>query len=730
MNKKPDSRSYTGKFIRCIYKNNEGFVIAVFFDEDKGEELIAKGTVIPFVLQQPMEIKGVLENHSRYGEQLRIDSYQTIQPKDKDAIFAYLSSGMIKGVGKKTAEAIVAHFGEASLDIIMNSPDKLLDIPKIGKKTVKTISEGLKDHQDEQEIMLFLMGHGISSLKASRIYKTFGRDTVGKIQQNPYCLADIQGISFPMADAIAKSLGWEEDNPKRLEAGFLYFLTKNCYESGHAYLPKKQIIQVCTFSLEVEEELIEKTLVDLVIKDRIVNDNNSIYLRHLYDTEMAIASAVCQENSNLYHYENFYTTILHIEKESNIELTAQQRNAIWTALNAKISVITGSPGVGKTLTIKFLLRMLKDYGKKPVCAAPTGRAAKRITELTGFPAYTIHRLLGLRISDKDDEEENSIIIDAFPTEEYKRSDVLIIDEASMIDMPLMKSVLDNLGDRQLLLVGDVDQLPSVGPGKIFKDIIDSQVADIVVLNEVFRQAHESGIVQNALKINKGEMPSLEGANNFEFQGLKNDSEAVDFIVNFLQNDAYVMGYDALKDVQILTPMKRGKCGVHELNSLIQEKINPVWNPNEQLLLKNGVKYRKGDKVMQTVNNYEKEVFNGEWGFILDIDFPNKTLTIDFQDKIIDYDFSEIGEITHAYAITIHKSQGSEFKCVILPMTKSHYVMLQRNLLYTGVTRASDMLYLIGQKQAIKMAVENNKPIQRNTKLKERIIAAKKSCKKK
>ena len=713
-----------GKFVRCIYKNNEGFIIGVFEKKETKEEIIVKGTVIPFNLKQPMTIEGIWEKHNKYGEQLKIETYMVAKPEDKEAITAYLSSGIIKGIGKKTAEKIIAYFGDKSLDVITNTPEKLLNVPKIGEKTIKAITEGIKNHQEEQEIMLFLMGHGISALKASRIYKTFQKDTVKKVQNNPYCLTEIQGIGFPMADSIAKSMGWEKEHPRRLEAGILYFLAKNCYESGHAYLTKKQLLNLCEFNLEVHKNKIEETMTNLCIKDKIVDDKNDIYLKNLYDTEVAIAHAVCQEKVNLYHYENFYTTILKIEKESDITLNPQQRNAIWTALNSKMSVITGSPGVGKTLTIKFLLKMLKDYGKKPVCAAPTGRAAKRITELTGFPAFTIHRLLGLRISEKDDDEEDSVIIDAYPTEEYKRSNVLIIDEASMIDMPLMKSVLDNLGERQLLLVGDVDQLPSVGPGKIFKDIIDSGVADVVILNEVFRQARESGIIQNALRINKGQMPILTGANNFEFRDIKKNKEVVDFIINFMKTDAEVMGYDVLKDVQVLTPMKKGECGVFELNQLIQEKINPCHNPDEQLFLKSGIVYRKGDKVMQIVNNYEKGVYNGEWGFILDINFISKTLSVDFQDKIVDYDFGEIGDLTHAFVCTIHKSQGSEYKCVIMPIVKSHHIMLQRNLLYTGVTRASDMIYIIGQPEAIERCVQNNSPIFRNTKLKERIIALK------
>ena len=716
-----------GKFIKSIFHNNEGFVIGVFRRTD-GVEFIAKGTIIPFTVKQPMVLTGVWENHSKYGEQLRITNYTASMPEEKDAVLAFLSSGMIPGIGKATAKKLMNYLGSDVIKIIQENPRQLNNVPGIGKKTAAKIINGLRDSKEEQEIMLFLMGNGITANTASKIYRKFGGETVEKIKDNPYSLATVNGVGFPTADTIAQNMGCEKTDERRLKVGIEYFLRKFCYDNGHVFSTKKQLLAICSYNLDVAEKNLETILAKLVISGKLVQDDQIIYLKGFYDTESAIAHTVTQTNSKMYNYEHFYTSIVQVEQESDITLTPQQREAIWTALNAKLSVMTGGPGVGKTLTIRFLLRMLQDYGKKPICAAPTGRAAKRINELTGFPAYTIHRLLGLQVSD-DEEKNDDFSTVGRPLPEFMKSNIVIIDEASMIDMGLMKSVLDYLGNRQLVLVGDVDQLPSVGPGKIFKDIIDSGVAETVVLDEVFRQARESKIIQSALAINRGEVPNLHCDGNFVFKGVNRDNEAIAELIDYLKNGVVELGFDPLRDVQILSPMKKGTCGINNLNSVIQEVLNPCYSPDEQIFLPSGVKYRMNDKVMQIVNNYNKGVYNGEWGFITSINFTTKTLMVDYQDKFVEYEFSEIGELTHAFAQTIHKVQGSEFSCVVMLLMDSHRNMLQRNLFYTGVTRASEYIYIIGTETAVQKSVDNNVPIHRNTRLKERIIVNKAQVKK-
>ena len=668
---------------------------------------------------------------SKYGRQFEVVTFEETLPATVYGIEKYLGSGLIKGIGPKFAKLIVNQFGKDTLEVIEETPDELIRVPNIGKKRVDTIKRGWAEQKEIKNIMLFLQGKDVSTAHATRIYKTYGADSISVVTENPYKLADdIWGIGFKTADTIAAKLGIEKDRFIRLRSGLLYTLNKLA-EDGHCYGTRAQLLETGSKLLEVDESLLSMTLDEMVrVGDVIVTPIPEGYgASYNAPTEPAEAE-VSSEGAEraIYLPPFFYSEVgvenrmkriygAHVEKPKaaqmcvgEIEYDPIQLEAINTAVNSKIMVLTGGPGTGKSTTTMGIIRALS--GQRILLAAPTGRAAKRLSEVTGMEAKTIHRLLEFK-----------------PPEGYKRKednplegDVLIVDEASMIDVVLMYSLLRAVPDTmRLILVGDVDQLPSVGAGNVLRDIIDSNAFPVIRLTRIFRQAATSRIITNAHKINKGEFPDLSNrkGTDFFYQEVEDPEKAAGLIVDLVARRLPQYYHVPAQQIQVLTPMQRGVVGAANLNQLLQAAINPQkqpdkWGKGAEELHRAGYTYRAGDKVMQIRNNYDKEVYNGDIGVITSIDPVERTLRIGFDDRAVEYDVTELDEIVLAYATTVHKAQGAEYPIVVMPILMNHFVMLQRNLLYTGVTRAKKSLMLVGTKKAIGYAVRNVTVDKRNT----------------
>jgi len=682
-----------------LFKNEvTGYCIASF-----SNGLKAVGILPNIKVGEKLKLTGEFETHSKYGEQFKIESFSIIYPSTTAGIIKYLGSGLIKGVGPATAEKIVDHFKEETLDILDADINRLLDIEGIGIKKLDLIKKSWEEQKAIKEIMMFLQSFDISPSYALKIYRTYGANSVKIVQDNPYQLTyDVWGIGFKIADAIGKSVGFSEDHPKRIKAGIIYVLNEASGE-GHVFLPMEELIAKCyevlgtdlTDSLMLFREMESQNLINII--------NGKVYLAHYYEAERNIEEkikALCGGSSGFTEKEIKAIRLNSIYSE-------EQLDAIRNSLTNKILILTGGPGTGKTTALKGIIESYKILKKNIMLAAPTGRAAKRMSEVIGMEAKTIHRLLEYNPQDRlfQRGEENPL-----------ETDLLVIDEISMIDTLLMNSLISAVSlNTTLILVGDVDQLPSVGCGNILHDLIKSGIIPTAMLTKIFRQAEESQIVVNAHKINKGEFPILLNgeASDFFFIQEADNSKIPDVITELCQHRLpEKFGFDPMKEIQVLTPMYKGDTGANNLNS----KLQNVLNRNKILLTRGEKNFKIGDKVMQLRNNYDKDVYNGDIGLIEKIAMEDQKLEINFGGRIVSYDFLELDDITLAYAITVHKSQGSEYPCVIMPVTTAHYIMLQRNLLYTAVTRASKMLILVGSKQALSMAVGNKKSKKRNTSL--------------
>ncbi|MDF2593723.1 MAG: helicase, RecD/TraA family [Clostridia bacterium] len=656
-------------------------------------------------------LRGFWASNPKYGRQFDAKEWEESLPASIYGIEKYLGSGLIKGIGPVYAKKIVSLFKEHTLDIIEEEPDRIIEVPGIGKKRVEKIKKAWQDQKEIKNIMIFLQSYGISTAFGSRIYKVYGNNSIEVVKENPYKLADdVYGIGFKTADMLASKLGIDKDSFKRCRAGLFYTLSQ-LSEEGHCYATSEQLAAKCVEILEIEEAKIVMSMDHLLLaKELIKEEPDMIYLPPFYYSEKGVARRLKQimESHSRKQVKSSDKVIDLLEKDDNITYDTIQRAAIRQAEASKVMVLTGGPGTGKTTTTHGIISLFKHSGMEVLLTAPTGRAAKRMSEATGMEAKTIHRLLECKPPEGYKKNEDNLL----------EGDVLIIDEASMIDIILMYNLLKAVPDHMIIIiVGDIDQLPSVGAGNVLQDIIASEVIPTIKLERIFRQAMGSKIITNAHKINKGETPDLKGGSNSNFFFIEEeDNEGViNTIVNLCTKrlpNYYKI--NSIQDIQILTPMQRTETGAANLNTVLQSALNK--NP---LCLKRGAtEYRLYDKVMQIRNNYDKEVFNGDVGFISAIDLEERILKVTFDDRDIEYEALELDELVLAYATTIHKAQGSEYPIVIMPLTFSHYVMLQRNLLYTGITRAKKAVVIVGNKNAVYVAVKNNDVKNRNTKLAE------------
>jgi len=658
-----------------------------------------------------------------HGRQFRAVFVKIYPPTTLTGIERYLGSGMVKGIGPVYAGKLVKAFGAAVFDVIEQSPERLREIPGIGEVRARKITSGWADQKVIRSIMVFLHAHGVSTSRAVRIFKTYGQGAIEIVQENPYRLAqDIRGIGFLSADTIAQKIGIAKDSPLRAQAGISYALTEASGQ-GHCGLPYADLVPLAVKLLDIAESIIETAIAqevaDEVLLPDTVEGQACVFLAPLYYAEQSIAAQILRLDAGGTTLPAFEAdkAIPWVEQKLSIQLADSQKEAIRLALSSKLLVITGGPGVGKTTLVKSILTIMTVKGVKPLLCAPTGRAAKRLSESTGLEAKTIHRLL----------EINPI------NGQFKRNadnplecDLLVADECSMIDVPLANQLLKAVATRTaVILVGDVDQLPSVGPGQFLTDLIDSGVVPVIRLTEVFRQAATSRIVRSAHQINRGVFPSLpeKGETSDFYLVAAEEPEAIaQTVVDLVQTRLpRKFAVDSIRDIQVLCPMNRGITGARGINQALQAVLNP---PGEHSVDKFGNRFSVGDKVMQIENNYDRDVFNGDIGFVTGVDQDEEELAVAFDGRVVSYPFGELDELVLCYATTIHKSQGSEYPVVVIPISTQHYMMLKRNLIYTGITRGKRLVVLVGQKRALAMAVKGKQVERRWSKLKERLVATK------
>lgn len=647
----------------------------------------------------------------RYGQQFQCETWEEVMPATAYGIEKYLGSGLVKGIGPKFAKLIVGHFGTDTIEVIETDIERLYEVPGISKKRVEKIRESWEKQKDIKNVMLFLQGFGVSTAYAAKIYRQYGKESIDNVKENPYRLADdIWGIGFKTADGIARKMGYEMNDERRLRSGLIYTLNQLADE-GHCYAEEEQLIATAKQLLEADEECIRTAMTHAIETEDLMLDGTAIYLPPFYYAECGTANRL----NTLVHTKeagSIFTArfdLAKLQRETGIEYDEVQVEAIRQAIASKVMVLTGGPGTGKTTTTKAIIAALQSAGMRILLAAPTGRAAKRMSEATGMEAKTIHRLL--EYNPQDGYKRN----DENPLE----GDALIVDECSMIDIILMNNLTKALPTTmRLVLVGDIDQLPSVGAGNVLRDIIDSGVIPVVRLTRIFRQAQSSRIVMSAHAINRGCFPDISNGQHTDFFFMKQEEpEKVAETIVSLVRDRLPKAYrQPNANIQVLTPMQRGVVGAANLNVALQQALNH----NTAALVRGGYTFKEGDRVMQLRNNYDKDVYNGDLGYVRSVDMEERTLTVDFDGQMVEYEASELDELTLAYATTIHKSQGSEYPIVVMPVLMTHYVMLQRNLIYTGITRAKKICVLVGQTKALAYAIHNMKVLKRNTRLKERL----------
>lgn len=699
----------------------------IFRREDTGFSIVVADRIVAGRTAGAVIIKGVLAsdaknlhlicdgewiNDRKYGKQFVFSSYHEILPATAAGIESYLSSGMIKGIGPKIARRIVRKFGSRSLDIIAKEPERLLEVQGIGKDKLAKITKSWAEQKAIADIMVFFKGHDISTGTAMKILRTYGEDCIRKIKEHPYRLCqDIRGIGFRTADAIAMNLGVPEDSPERIEAGIFQAL-QDAVLSGHCYLTRNTLATDAAGLLKVDRSITVPGIESMIERHVLIQDkDDSVYLRSLHRAEASVAEMLKALLDSSEQKINRKKAMERVQEHATINYDPKQLEAIEAAITSKVLCITGGPGVGKSTVIKGVIEAFKSNYSDILLAAPTGRAAKRLAEATGMEAKTIHRLL-------EYNREGGFNRNA---DEPLEGDVLIVDECSMIDIFLMDSLLDAVPlSMTVILVGDVDQLPSVGPGNVLNDIIASGAVPVARLTSIFRQAQGSKIILNSHRINEGQDIDLNGGKDSDFFFIREDEdESISDTIVALCKERLPKhyGYDRVKDIQVLTPMKKSTIGVQAMN----EKLQNALNPDGEALKYGGGEFRVGDKVMQIVNDYDKDVFNGDIGYVIAVDTEDKTLSIKYDDKkIVEYESEDFPEIQLAYACTIHKSQGSEYPVVVMPVSMAHYIMLQRNLLYTGVTRARKLMILVGDKSAVTRAIRNNQIAKRNTMLADRL----------
>ena len=793
---------------RIVYENPDtGYTVGRLSARNHSELITVVGNLASINPGESLLLQGQWVDNAKYGRQFQIEKYETILPANVVGLRKYLGSGLIKGIGPKMAGLIVRKFGMDTMDVIENDPERLARVPGIGRKRVQIIKEAWEAQREIKNVMLFLQSHDVSTGHAAKIYKTYGNDAILMVTENPYRLADdIYGIGFVTADTIAQKLGIDKDAPQRVQAGIKYVLSQKA-DDGHVFQRRAELIEACQTMLEQEPQAIEQGISALVEAEEIINpsftdflDSNeqvgigeakgnyeisnqgnshqqsavsdqqktglvqsetslpeadsrhptpdshsAIYLAPFYYAELGVANQFLrllpagQEQSTVSPSPNITPSLNQLEGEMCIRFAPQQREAIHTAMATRAMILTGGPGTGKTTTVVGMIRLFEAEGKRITLTAPTGRAAKRLSETTGSEAKTIHRLLEFSPQNNGFKRNRQNPLD---------TDVVIVDETSMVDLVLMNRLMQAIRPTTtVILIGDIDQLPSVGAGNVLRELIDSQRIPVIQLTEIFRQAQESMIVTNAHRINKGDFPELTGDTDRNFFFIEEeDPEAITELICSLIADRLPQHYDyhPIDDIQLLCPMRRGALGTENLNTRLQEVLNPEYTaPVSHPLEKKrfGVQtyrqvprrgevpssvsrtaggFRIGDKVMQVRNNYDYDVFNGDIGRVVAIDQIDKKVHIQFPDKQVAYDTADLGELVLAYATTIHKAQGSEYPAVVIPLHTQHYLMLQRNLLYTGITRAKERVVVVGTKRALGICIRNNQVTERNSYLAERL----------
>lgn len=714
---------------RITFTNEEnGYSVIKVKIPGRKDSVNVVGNFVSVTPGEMLRMEGSWGFHARFGEQFKVDRYETTVPDSIQGIGKYLGSGLIKGIGPIMAQRIVGRFGTSTLEVIDNDPGSLLEIDGIGKYRLDQIRKAWEDQKDIRELMIFLRGHGVSAAFAARIFKFYGKSSLEIVKENPYRLAmDVSGIGFLTADRIAQQLGIPLESPLRAEGGLTY-VVHEAADEGHVCVPRCWLLEKCQKLLEIPPTILEQALARQVAEQRLVKerlpseaaaifeDVEAVYLRGYYLAETQAAK-------RLMHLAAFLPLQTKLNPEKAVawlrgklpfKLAPLQEQAVRKALTEKILIITGGPGTGKTTLIRAVLAVFRQMDARICLAAPTGRAAKRLSEATRHPAATLHRLL-----------EYSPHLGGFQRNEQRplTADLVIVDEASMLDVLLMHHLLKAIPSQAtLVLVGDVDQLPAVGPGNVLLDTIASQKFAVVRLTEIFRQARQSQIVTNAHLVREGMFPRLrtdpESPQDFYFIEKDEPEDVLEIILKVCAKRIPArFGFDPIEDVQVLTPMNRGIIGAQRLNQELQQALNP--RPTS--LERGGFAFRVDDKVMQIRNNYDKDVFNGDIGRIRKIDMENQEVGVEVDGRIVAYDFSELDELVPAYAVTIHKAQGSEYPAVVFPLSTQHYMMLQRNLLYTAMTRARKLAVIVGSKKALAIAVNNNQVQKRFTLLRERLL---------
>ena len=702
--------------LRCVveritYQNPEnGYSVLKVKVKGYNDLVTLVGNLLEVPVGSVLLCRGEWKVDKCYGSQFVAATWEETMPATVYGIEKYLGSGLVKGIGPRFARAIVQRFGTETIDIIETEIERLYEVPNIGRKRVAKIRESWEKQKDIKNVMLFLQGYGVSTAYAAKIYREYGKESIDKVRENPYRLADdIWGIGFKTADGIAAKMGYEKEDPRRCRSGILYTLGQ-LSDEGHVYAGEEQLVKTAGQLLEAGETAIRDTLAGMLQAEDLILDKDAIYLPPFYHAECGTSRRLrdLAESTGRSLFDGLFDPS-SLTAETGIEYDEVQLAAIRQAVTSKVMVLTGGPGTGKTTTTQGIIAALKKAGLRVLLAAPTGRAAKRMSEATGMEAKTIHRLL--EYNPQDGYKRN----DENPLE----GDALIVDECSMIDILLMNNLLKAVPvGMRLVFVGDIDQLPSVGAGNVLRDIIDSQRIPVVRLVRIFRQAQKSRIVMNAHTINQGRFPDTSNGRDTDFFFMREDDpeRAAETIVRLVKERLPRAYRESPDRIQVLTPMQRGVVGAANLNLLLQQALNPS-GPS---LNRGGYTYRQGDRVMQQRNNYDKDVFNGDLGYIREVDTEERTLKVDFDGKWVEYDVTELDELTLAYATTIHKAQGSEYPIVVMPVLMTHFVMLQRNLIYTGITRAKKICVLLGAAKALAYAVRNVSVLKRNTRLKERL----------
>lgn len=700
--------------LTIFFKAPDSAYVVGMFESTQVEDLFtATGEMISPSPGDSYVLTGAWVTHPKYGKQFKFSSFSIMYPTTHEGMEKYLSSGLIKGIGKTYAKRIVKKFGDKTIDILNDNIDRLLEVSGIGEKKLETIKASWEEQRGVQNVMLFLKSHNVSTAYAVRIFKTYGQQSIDRIQSNPYRLIDdVDGIGFTIADQIAHNFGIAADDERRLVSGLHYVLLEASRSNGHVYLPYDEAVASAMERLGADDISVASAITIAAEHAAIISGNEKLFLPELYYSEISIAESLKRlYNTEREHFnrQKLFASIKEIEKKKKIEFSPLQVDAIQRAITEPVTIITGGPGTGKSTAVLGILAVAHELNWTIAMCAPTGRAAKRLTEVTGHEAKTIHRLL---------EFDPYAVVFKRSEDNPIEAHLIIVDEVSMVDSLLMAYLLRAIAsESRVVFVGDSDQLPSVGPGNVLYDLIMSRQIPIVTLKTIFRQAQESAIITNSHRIREGATPVFR-KDCFFVEVEENDHipQMIEEIVAVrIPNE---MGYKPMQDIQVITPMHKTSSGVINLNAVLQN----VLNKHGQVFHRKGDRaFRVGDKVMQTKNNYEKDVFNGDIGFITSVDYDETQCTILFDQRSVVYSFDELDDVTLAYCITIHKSQGSEYKVVIIPMTMHHRIMLQRNLMYTAMTRAKELLVFVGQRSALNVAIRNDRIAQRYTTLRERVV---------